>query len=88
MGQLLSLLNLLKLEPLFGNKAWYKGFTGWAVLLLAIGLTGLDTVCGTAVNSWDGVDNVNALLPDWLCSQQSTETIGMILGFIGLRRRL
>ena len=88
MGQVLSLLNLLKLEPLFGNKAWYKGFTGWGVALLAIGLTGLDTVCGTTVSSWGGVENINAVLPAWLCSPQSTETVGLILGFIGLRRRV
>ena len=73
-------------EKTFGKPA-FKSVTAWGIAVLAVGLVGLDSVCGTAVNTWAGTDVVSSVLPQWLCGPQSTETIGLMLGLLGIRRK-
>ena len=80
--------DIFKLQRQFGGKPWFKSFTGWGLLLLLAGVTGLDAVCGTQVQAWGGTEQLQGLLPSWACGPDLTEKLGLILGIFGMRRRL
>ena len=65
------------LKAIFGGKPWYQSMTAWGLAIYVAGAALIDSVCGDT-----------GLLSPGVCDTltSSSDTIGVVLTALGLRR--